>query len=137
MQPTGPDAAVSKASLWIGRVLTALLAIFLIFDGVSKLMRAPQVLKSFAQLGFSGNAQIVGIGIVLLACTLLYIIPNTSILGAILLTGYLGGATAVQVRVRNPAFDIGFTVAFGVLLWLGIFLREKRLRELIPLRKRA
>lgn len=123
----------SKAALWTGRVLSGLVVLFMAFDGVAKLMRVPPVLKSAAQLGFS-VAQIVGIGAVLLVCTLIYVIPRTSVLGAVLLTGYLGGATAIQVRARNPLFETLFPVVFGVVVWAGIYLRDGRLRALIPLR---
>jgi DoxX-like family len=124
----------SKAALWTGRIVSGLVGLFLVFDGVTKLMRVEPVLKAAAQLGFSVE-QIVWIGIVLLVCTLIFAIPRTAILGAILLTGYLGGATAIQVHVRNPVFETLFPVIFGVLVWAGIFLRDQQVRELIPVRR--
>lgn len=97
-------------------------------------MQEGHVMAASAQLGFSAKA-IVGIGILLLVCTIIYLVPQTSILGAVLLTGYLGGAIASQVRIGKPLFDVLFPVIFGVLIWAGIFLREDRLRILLPLRR--
>ena len=126
--------SVSKAALWTGRILTGLVVLFLLFDGIAKVMKASAVLKASAQLGLSDNL-VVAIGVTLLVCTLLYVIPATSILGAILLTGYLGGAVCIQLRVGNPLFSQTlFPVYFGVLVWLGLYLREPRLRSLVPLR---
>jgi DoxX-like family len=123
----------SKSALWTGRIISGLVVLFMVFDGVTKLMRVEPVLKAAAQLGFSVH-QIVGIGIVLLICTLVYVVPRTSILGAILLTGYLGGAVAIQVRAGNPLFETLFPVIFGVLTWAGLFMRDHRLREMVPVR---
>jgi hypothetical protein len=97
-------------------------------------MKVAPVLQASAQLGFPVSL-IVAIGAVLLICTVIYAIPSTSILGAILLTGYLGGAVAIQARIGNPLFETLFPVIFGVLVWAGVFLRDNRLRTLIPLRK--
>jgi hypothetical protein len=130
MQPS----AVSKKRLFAGRILSVLAVLFLLFDGVTKVMQEPHVMAASAQLGFSARA-VVGIGMVLLVCTLIYAIPRMSVLGAILLTGYLGGATAIQARIGKPLFDLLFPIIFGVLIWVGIFLRENRLHSLIPLRK--
>ena len=118
-------------ALMAGRIISGLVILFMTFDGVTKLMKVEPVLKAAAQLGFSGP-EIVGIGIVALICTVLYAIPRTSILGAILLTGYLGGATAIQVHVGNPAFETLFPVIFGVFVWAGLFARNQQLREMIP-----
>ncbi|MBV9341166.1 MAG: DoxX family protein [Acidobacteria bacterium] len=126
--------ANSKAGDWAGRIITTIVVLFLIFDGVTKTMKDPHVLAASADLGFSVNA-IAGIGGLLLGCTLLYIIPRTAILGAIFLTGYLGGAVAVQVRVSHPIFQCLFPVIFGGLVWAGVFLRDAQLRRLIPVRK--
>ncbi len=119
--------------LWAGRIISALVVLFLLFDGVTKVMKVTPVLQASAKLGYP-ESLIPVIGIILLVCTALYVIPRTSILGAILLTGYLGGATASQVRIGSPLFETLFPVIFGVLIWAGIFLREDRLRALIPLR---
>lgn len=130
MQSDTQTAPVSKKSLWAGRILSALLALFLLFDAVMKLIRIAPVLKAFEQLGYSTSLA-VPIGLVLLISTAIYMIPPTSVLGAILLTGYRGGATATHVRAGQPFY---FPVVFGVLVSAGLYLREERLRALIPLR---
>lgn len=132
--PPVQQVSVSKAALWTSRILTGLIVLFLLFDGITKVMKVPVVLKACAQIGLP-ETLVVAIGITLLVCTVLYVIPGTSILGAILLTGYLGGAVSIQLRVGNPLFSQTlFPVYFGVLVWLGLYLREGRLRSLIPLR---
>ena len=123
---------VSSGKLWTGRVLSCLPALFLLFDGAMKLAKPEFVVKATVQLGYPEGA-IVPLGLVLLAATILYVIPRTSVLGAILLTGYLGGAVATHVRVGAGAFEILFPVIFGALLWGGLLLRDSRLREVIPL----
>ena len=133
MEPTEQFMQVSKASLWTGRVITGLVVLFMLFDGISKVMKAQQVIDATVRIGFPVTS-IVGIGITLLVCTALYVIPNTSILGAILLTGYLGGATAAQLRAGSPIFETVFPIIFGILVWLGVYLREPRVRTLVPLR---
>jgi len=119
--------------LWTGRVLSGLMALFFVFDGVAHLMKPASVVEAFARLGYPPSAS-VGIGILLLVCTAIYVTPKTWVLGAILLTGYLGGAVATQVRAGSSTFETVFPVIFGVLVWLGIYLRDARLRGLIPLR---
>jgi hypothetical protein len=133
MELANQTAHVSKKSVWTGRIISALVVLFLLFDGVTKVMKEAHVLAAAAQLGFTERT-IVGIGALLLACTAVYVIPRTSILGAILLTGYLGGATATNVRAGDPLFETLFPVIFGVLVWGGLFLRDEPLRALIPLR---
>lgn len=91
------------------------------------------VIEGSVKLGYSESV-IIPLGTVLIACTVLYLIPRTAVLGAILLTGYLGGAVATHVRVGDGIFPVAFGVTFGVLLWLGLYLRDARLRELVPLR---
>ena len=134
MQGFTQAAPVSMKAVWTGRVMSGLAVLFLLFDGVTKVMKVAPVLQASAQLGFPVSL-IVVIGAVLLICTVIYVIPSTSILGAILLTGYLGGAVAIQARIGNPLFETLFPVIFGVLVWTGIVLRDNRLRALIPLRK--
>lgn len=124
----------SKGMLWTGRVVSAIAILFLVFDGVMKVIKDPHVLAASAELGFPQNSM-VWIGALLLACTLLYAIPRTSTLGAVLLTGYLGGAVVSNVRVSHPVFECIFPVIFGMLVWAGILLRDPQLREFIPLRK--
>jgi len=127
-------APVSKTSLWAGRVFSGLVVLFMLFDSSIKLMKLAPAVEGTAKLGYPVSV-VLSIGIVLFVCTVLYAIPRTSILGAILLTGYLGGAVASNVRVENPLFGyVLFPVYVGVLLWLGLFLRDVRLRALIPLR---
>ncbi len=128
---TGP---FSKKRLWAGRIISALAVLFLLFDAITKLMKVAPVLEASARLGYPASLA-VGIGSLLLACVVVYAIPGTSILGAILLTGYLGGAVGANVRVGDPLFETFFPVIFGMLIWAGIFLRDDRLRTLIPLRR--
>jgi hypothetical protein len=116
----------SKTMLWLGIGLTALVVLFLAADGIAKVIRVPKVLEANQKLGIAPEL-VPGIGILLLACTALYAFPKTAILGAILLTGYLGGATAVHVIARGGAFPIAFSIAFGALAWAGLALREPRL----------
>jgi len=123
----------SNKALWAGRIISALPALFLLMDGGMKLAKPKVVVEATVQLGYSESV-ILPLGIVLLACTLLYVLPRTAMLGAILLTGYLGGAVATHVRVGAPVFNMIFPVIFGGLLWLGLFLRDPRLHSLIPLR---
>ena len=130
-------AASSKSRLLTGRILSTLTILFLIMDIVFKFIRPipPQVMQSITQLGFQPSL-LTAIGLLLTICTVLYVIPATSVLGAVLLTGYLGGAVSVQVRVGNPLFGyVLFPVYVGVLMWAGLFLRESRLLALLPLRK--
>lgn len=133
MHPDTQTVSGSKKKLWAGYLLSALPTIFLLLDGVLKLVKPTPVVESTVQLGYPESA-IVGIGILLLVCVILYVIPRTSVLGAILLTGYLGGAVASQVRIGGSLFPILFPVIIGVLIWSGPYLRDKHLRGLIPLR---
>ena len=123
---------VSRLSLWAGRIMSALPAPFLLLDGVMKLLKPVVVVETTKQLGYSESV-IFPLGIVLLACTIIYLIPRTSVLGAILLTGYLGGAVATHVRLGESAFPILLPAIIGALLWGGLYLRDKRLQPLIPL----
>jgi DoxX-like family len=127
-----PEPTVAKGTLWAGRILTALPAIFLILDGAMKLFKPAPVIEATARLGYS-ESTIIPIGIVLLVCTIIYLIPKTSVLGAILLTGYLGGAVATHVRAGGGAFPIVFPIIIAALLWLGLYLRIPSLRVLIPI----
>jgi hypothetical protein len=125
---------VSSKGLWIGRILSGLMIAFLLADGVMKVMKARVAVEGSIQLGYPESV-VFGIGAVLLVSTALYAIPRTSVLGAILLTGYLGGAIATHVRVGSPL--VGYTffpIYVGVILWAGLYLREARLRALIPIR---
>jgi hypothetical protein len=127
-------APVSKGRLWAGRIMSALPVLFLLMDGVMKLVKPEFVVKATVQLGYPESV-IFGLGIVVLVCVILYVVPRTAVLGAILLTGYLGGAVATHVRVGDPLFSHAlFPVYFAMLVWGGLYLREERLRALIPLR---
>lgn len=128
------NASVSKGSRVTGYILTALPALFLLLDGVMKLFKPAVVVEATTNLGYP-EVTIVPIGITLVVCTLVYIFPPTSILGAILLTGYLGGAVATHVRVGESAFAMVFPVIIATLVWGGVYLRDPRLRALIPIRK--
>jgi hypothetical protein len=136
IQATAPVVTTSNKALWTGRILSGMVVFFLLVDAGFKLIRplpAPAV-QAFAQLGYPVGLA-AGIGILLLSCVALYLIPRTSILGAILLTGYLGGAVASHVRVGDPWFSHAlFPVYVGLLIWGGLYLRDRRLRALIPLR---
>lgn len=131
---TSSAAKPRRGALWTGRILTALITLFLLFDAYGKLTRPRQVIDGFAQLGFSA-AWSVDIGIILLAFTILYAVPRTTVLGALFLTGYLGGAVAIQWRVANPLFETTFPILFAVLMWVGVFLRDARLWSVIPIRR--
>jgi hypothetical protein len=129
-------ASISNKQLWAGRILSGLPAAFMVLDGGMKLFKPAPVVKATLQLGYAESV-IVGLGIVLLASTLLYLIPRTALLGAVLLTGYLGGAVASNVRAGQPLFNIIFPIVFGALLWGGLWFRDQRLRELLPLRQQS
>jgi hypothetical protein len=133
MQSSTQTASVSKKTLWAARIISALPSLFLLLDAIGKLVKPAAVVEGTLQLGYPETV-IVPLGVVLLVCTVLYVIPRTSVLGAILLTGYLGGAVATHVRVGNPLFThMLFPVYLGVLIWGGLYLRDVRLRALIPL----
>ena len=133
MNPNPHVLVISNKSLWAGRVVSALPALGLLFSAIMKLMKPPTVLQGFIHFGYPQNL-IVVIALLELGSTIIYMIPRLSVLGAILMTGYLGGATATNVRIGDPSFLI--TVTLGVLVWFGLYLRDERLRALIPLRNR-
>ena len=124
-QTSNQRASASRARLWIGRILTILVILFLAFDAITKIIRLGPVMEACQKLGI-GPDLAMGIGILLLACTVIYAIPRTAILGAILLTGYLGGATLLHVLTKGGAFPTIFAIGFGVLAWAGLALREPR-----------
>ena len=129
MDSNTPPAPVSKKILWTGRVLSALPVLLFLFSAIMKFLRPPDLAKGFDHLGWPVSLA-VGLGILELTCTAIYAIPRTAVLGAILLTGYLGGAIATHVRVGDPYFT---QIIMGVMLWGGLYLRDPRLRALIPL----
>jgi hypothetical protein len=134
MDGTLQTASPSKTSIWIGRILSALIVLFLLFDSVLKFVKPAPVVDTFARLGLPISLA-YSLGIILIVCALLYAIPQTSVLGAILLTGYLGGAVCTHLRAGDPLFShVLFPTYLGTLLWLAIYLRDTRLRALIPFR---
>lgn len=133
MQSATQTASVSRKMLWTGRVISALPVLMLLFAGSMKLMKSAAVLQGFVQYGYPDRT-IVVIGILEVACTVVYLIPRLSVLGAILMTAFLGGATASNVRIGNPVWAV--TVVLGLLVWAGLYLRDARVRALIPLRSR-
>jgi uncharacterized membrane protein YphA (DoxX/SURF4 family) len=133
-QAAAISVPISKRRLWAGRIISALAILMLLFSGIMKLMKPAPVVTEFARLGLPDTLAIT-IGILELACTLVYVIPRTAVLGAILLTGYLGGASLTHLRIGDPVFNIVMPPILGVLVWLGLYLRDDRLRPLLPLRK--
>jgi len=127
VEPVRQTAHISNKRLWAGRIISAFPALFLLSSGINMSMKAPFVMESFARLGYPESVAL-GIGILEFVCALLYVIPRTSILGAILLTGYLGGATATHVRIGDPFFA---PLVVGALVWGGLYLRDTRLRALL------
>jgi hypothetical protein len=137
MPTIAEPASVSKPALWLGRVLSGLVILFLLFDGAIKLVPWPVVTETMDRIGYGSSENLArSLGAITIACTVLYAIPPTSILGAILLTGYLGGAMASHLRIASPLFShtlFGFYL--GLMLWGGLWLRYRSLRALIPLRR--
>jgi hypothetical protein len=126
-----------KARYWIGWAMSGLVIAFLLMDATMKLLVLPVVTEAGASLGFPGAGMARGLGVTLLACTILYTVPRTAVLGAMLLTAYLGGAVASQVRIGTPLFShVLFGVYLGVLIWGGLWFRDARVRALAPLRAR-
>jgi hypothetical protein len=127
-----PEAgAVSKKRLWAGRVVSALPVLLLLFSGGMKLLKPAPLVTEFARLGYPESLAL-GIGILEIACALVYAIPRAAVLGAILLSAYLGGATATHVRIGDPFFG---PVILGALVWAGLWLRDDRLRSILPFRR--
>jgi hypothetical protein len=123
---------ISMSRIWTGWSISSLIIAFLIFDIVGKFAKPTQVVDALARTGWPVELSPI-LGAILLVCTVLYVIPQTSVLGAILLTGYLGGAVATNLRLENPLFSHTlFPVYFGVLAWVGLWLRDTGLRTLFP-----
>lgn len=132
MESLTSSTPISKPALWVGYVLSVLGVLFLLFDGVVKFVPVAYT-SSFESLGFPLGLAIF-VGILDMVCLIIYAIPRTSFFGAVLLTGYLGGAVVLQVRVAAPLFNMIFPLILGVLLWGGLFLRDTRLRALFSLK---
>ncbi len=120
----------SKWALWTGRIISGFIVLFMLVDGGAKVMKFAPYVQATNRMGYAATL-VVPLGILALTCTIVYAIPRTSILGAILLTAYFGGATATHVRLGEPFY---FPVAFGVLVWVALYLRDARVRALIPLK---
>lgn len=133
MQAATQTLSISKTTLWTGRIISALVGTFLLFDSVIKVLQLAPAVEGTTQLGYPAHL-VMGIGLLQLVCLALYAIPRTSVLGALLLTSYLGGAVASQVRIGAGLFTVAFAVIVGALVWGGLFLRDSRLRALLPLR---
>ncbi len=131
MSSDTPSPQISTAARWASYVMSALPVIALVLSGVMKIMKPVSVLQGFAHMGFP-EATLAPLGYIEIACALLYVIPRTSVLGAILVTGYFGGATAASVRIGETWWP---TVIIGVLVWGGLFMRLRAIRSLIPLRR--
>ena len=125
------QAPVSRRKILAGRIITALTVLFLLFDGAVKVLNLSAAVEPTTRLGYPAGI-VIGLGMIELACVVAYLLPRTSVLGAVLLTGYLGGATATHVRIGDPFF---FPVVIGIMVWAGLYLREERLRPLLPLRR--
>lgn len=136
MQSVSINTATPAGQLWAGRIMSGLVIAFLIFDGGIKLAPLAIVTETMQQLGYSGSPELArGLGVMTLVIALLYALPRTSVLGAILLTGLLGGAMATHLRIGSPLFShLLFGLYLGLLAWGGLYLRDPRLRRLIPVR---
>ncbi|MGC2775027.1 MAG: DoxX family protein [Bradyrhizobium sp.] len=128
------DAPVSRAELWSGRALSGLVTLFLLFDGAIKLVPLGVVTQTLDQMGYGASDTTArALGLITIVCTMLYALPPTSFVGAILLTGYLGGAIASHVRIGSPLFShVLFGLYLGLMVWGGLWLRDRRLRRLLP-----
>src|ERR1700732_3712937 len=128
---------VSGPALWLGRVLSGMVIVFMLFDGAIKLVPWPVVTETMDRIGYGSSETLARtLGVITMACTLLYAIPPTSIVGAILLTGYLGGAMASHLRIGSPLLSHTlFGLYLGLMVWGGLWLRDRNLRTLIPFRR--
>jgi hypothetical protein len=125
-------ARPDRRALWTGRVLTGVAVLFLVFDAIVKLLALPQAIEGTAQLGYPASV-VQAIGVIELVCLVAYLVPRTAIIGAVLWTGYLGGAIASHVRLGNPLFTHTlFPIYIAALLWAGLWLRDRRVRALLP-----
>ena len=129
-----PTETSSSSMFWAGWVVTGLVILFLIFDGGTKVLKVAPVIEACERVGLTANT-VLGIGGVLLACTALYAIPQTAVIGTILLTAFLGGAVATHVRAGSGVFEIGFAIGVCGLAWLGLVLRDPRVLWAILLRQ--
>lgn len=127
-------AGTGKGRRITGIVLTTLATLFLLFDAVGKVMLPPQVTDAFVRLGLPISTSMT-IAVMLFVCVAFYVIPRTAVFGAVLLTGFLGGAVAIQLRAGSPTFETTFPILFAIVVWAGIYLRECRLTQIFPVRR--
>jgi len=130
-QPSSKIKTSQKGMMWTGRLLTGIAVLFLLFDAFGKFTMPSYVVDACTRLGIPVS-QGVSIGALLLVSTIIYVIPRTAVLGADLLTGFLGGAVAIQMRAGSSTFETVFPVIFGIIVWAGIYLRDCKLRAVFP-----
>ena len=129
------ERSSGRGAAWTGRIISGFAVLFMLFDSITKILQTPYVIKASANLGYPAS-DIPVIGMILLRCVVVYVIPRTLIIGAVLLTGYLGGAVESNLRIGTPLFsNILFPVYFGILVWTGLYLRNRRVRDLFSLKK--
>lgn len=133
-KPSSEPKTISVGLTWTGRVLSILTVLFMLFDAFGKFAKLAPVLDACARLGIPAS-NILSLGVLLLISTIIYAIPRMAVLGAVLLTGYLGGAVAIQMRAGSSTFETVFPVILGVVLWGGVYLRECGLRRVFPVRR--
>lgn len=133
-QPSSRPPTASKGMIRAGRILSALAILFLLFDAFGKFAKFAPVLQAFARLGIP-SSQVFSVGVLLLISTIVYAIPRTAVLGAVVLTGYLGGAVAIQMRAESPTFETWFPVLLAIVVWAGVYLRNCGLRAVFPLHR--
>ena len=134
MQAATYTVPTSRTTLWVGYAISALGVLFLLLDAVIKVLRLAPAIEATVQLGYPEHL-VLTIGLVELACLIVYMIPRTAVLGAILMAGYLGGAVTTHLRIGSEPFAVFFPVILGLMLWGGLYLRDPQLRALIPLRR--
>jgi hypothetical protein len=133
-QPSAKIKTTANGMRWTGRVLSGLAVLFMLFDAFGKFTMPSYVVEPFTRLGIP-LSQGVSIGVLLLISTIIYAVPRTAVLGAVLLTGCLGGAVAIQMRAGSSTFETVFPVLFGVIVWAGVFLRDCKVRAVFPVRR--
>jgi hypothetical protein len=132
-EPVGNKVPTAKWPVWTSWAFTSLAVLFMLFDAVGKFVMPAPVVEASVRLGFPLSLSVT-LGILLSVSTILYAIPRTAVLGAVLLTGYLGGAVAIQMRAGSPLFETTFPVLIGIVIWAGIYLRDCKLRQVFPVR---
>jgi len=134
LEAVAPGSPRSRKALWAGRVMSGFAVLFLLVDATFKVLELPPAVEGTMQLGFPARV-VFGLGLLQLACLVVYLVPRTSVLGAVLWTGYLGGAVATHVRVGNPLFSHTlFPIYVATFLWAGLWLRDEQLRSVLPMR---